>query len=71
MTVPNIPLAKTVVPSDTSSSIVIGGSGFQTRCGKVQLTIFRDVAYGTSTFSGTQIPLKLPLKLSGGVIAPR
>ena len=38
MTMPSIPLAKSVAPSDTSTSVVIGGSGPQIRCGKMQLT---------------------------------
>ncbi len=59
MTMPSIPLAKSVAPSDTSTSVVIGGSGPQIRCGKVQLTTYRDIVYDTSTSSGTQIPLKL------------
>jgi len=59
MTMPSIPLAKAIAPSDTSTSIVIGGSGPQIRCGKVQLTTYRDIVYDTSTSSGTQIPLKL------------
>jgi acetyl esterase/lipase len=59
MTMPSIPLAKAVAPSDTSTSVVIGDSGPQIRSGKVQLTTYRDIVYDTSTSSGTQIPLKL------------
>jgi acetyl esterase/lipase len=56
---PSITLAKAIAPSDTSTSVVIGGSGPQIRCGKVQLTTYRDIVYAISTSSGTQIPLKL------------
>jgi acetyl esterase/lipase len=59
MTMPSIPLAKAIAPSDTSTSVVIGGSGPQIRCGKVQLTTYRDIVYAISKSSGTQIPLKL------------
>jgi len=59
MTMPSITLAKAIAPSDTSTSVVIGGSGPQIRCGKVQLTTYRDIVYAISTSSGTQIPLKL------------
>jgi acetyl esterase/lipase len=59
MTMPSIPLAKTIAPSDTSTSIVVDGSGPRIQTDKVQLTTYRDIVYDTSTSSGTQIPLKL------------
>jgi hypothetical protein len=63
MTVPNIPLAKTVAPSDTSTSTGIDGSGPQSRCGTTQLTTYTDILYDTPTSGGKQIPLKLDLQV--------
>jgi acetyl esterase/lipase len=63
MTAPNIPLAKTVAPSDTSTSIVIDGSGPQIRCGTTRLTTYSDVLYDTPTSGGTPIPLTLDLQV--------
>jgi acetyl esterase/lipase len=63
MTVPNIPLAKTVAPSDTSTSIVIDGNSPQIRCGNASLTTYSDILYDTLTSGGKQIPLKLDLQV--------
>ena len=63
MTVPNIPLAKTVAPSDTSTSIVIDGGGPQIRCGEAQLRTYSDILYDTPTSGGRQIPLKLDVQV--------
>jgi acetyl esterase/lipase len=62
MTAPGIPLATTVAPSDTSTSIVIDGGGPQIRCGTTRLTTCSDVLYDTPTSGGNQIPLKLDLQ---------
>jgi acetyl esterase/lipase len=63
MTVPNIPVAKTVAPSDTSTSTVIDGRGPQIRCGTTQPTTYSDILYDTPTSGGKQIPLKLDLQV--------
>jgi acetyl esterase/lipase len=60
---PNIPMAKTIAPSDTSTSTVIDGSGPQIQCGKTQLTTYSDVTYDTPTSAGKQVPLKLDLQV--------
>jgi acetyl esterase/lipase len=60
---PNIPIAKTVAPSDTSTSTVIDGSGPQIQCGRTQLTTYSDVLYDTPTSAGKQVPLKLDLQV--------
>jgi acetyl esterase/lipase len=63
MTASNIPLAKTVAPSDTSTSIVIDGSGPQIRCGRVRLMTYSDILYDTPTSGGKPIPLKLDIQM--------
>jgi len=63
MTMPNIPLAKTVAPSDTSTSVVIDGRGPQIRGGTARLTTYSDILYDTPTSDGKQIPLKLDLQV--------
>jgi acetyl esterase/lipase len=63
MTAPNIPLAQTVAPSDTSTSIVIDGGGPQIRCCKAALTTYSDILYDTPTSDGNQKPLKLDLQV--------
>jgi acetyl esterase/lipase len=61
--VPNISLAKTIAPSDTSTSIVIDGSGPQIECGTTQLTTYSDILYDTPTSAGEEVPLKLDLQV--------
>jgi acetyl esterase/lipase len=63
MTTPSIPLAKTVAPSDTSTSVVIDGGGPQIRFGKVQLTTHNDVLYDTTMSGDKQIPLTLDVQV--------
>jgi acetyl esterase/lipase len=63
MTVPNIPLARTVAPSDTSTSVVIDGSGPPIRGGDAQLTTHNDVLYDTPISGDTQIQLKLDVQV--------
>jgi acetyl esterase/lipase len=63
VTVPNIPLAKTVAPSDTSTSIVIDGGGPQIRRGEAQLRTYSDILYDTPTSGGRQIPMKLDVQV--------
>lgn len=58
----SIPTAKTIAPSDTSTSTVIDGSGAQIACGKTPLTTTNDVVYDTPTTAGKQVPLKLDIQ---------
>src|SRR3982074_2719015 len=60
---PNIPIAKTIAPTDTSTSIVIDGSGPEIPGGKTQLTTYGDILYDTPTSAGNQVPLKLDLQV--------
>lgn len=60
---PSIPVAKTIAPSDTSTSTVIDGSGPQIQCGRTPLTTYTDILYDTPTSSGKQVPLKLDLQV--------
>jgi acetyl esterase/lipase len=63
MTMPIMPLAKAVAPSDTSTSVVIDGSGPQIRSGNVQLTTHDDVLYDTARSGAGRIPLKLDVQV--------
>jgi hypothetical protein len=60
---PSLPFAKAIAASDTSTSVVIDGSGPQIQCGKTQLTSYTDVVYDTPTSAGKQVPLKLDLQV--------
>jgi acetyl esterase/lipase len=60
---PNIPVAKTIAPSDTSTSTIIDGSGPQIQCGKTQLTTYSNILYDTPTSAGKPVPLKLDLQV--------
>lgn len=51
---PNLTAAKTVAPSDTSTSTILDGSGPSIQCGKVALTSHDDVQYDT-TSGGRQL----------------
>lgn len=64
----NLPIAKTIAASDTSTSVVIDGSGPSILCGKTQMTTYSDILYDTPTSGGKPVPLKLDVqvpKLSG------
>ncbi|MCW2650750.1 MAG: esterase [Mycobacterium sp.] len=63
MTAPNILFAKIVAPSDTSTSIVIDGSGPQIRCGRLRLMTYTDILYDTPTSGGKPIPLRLDIQM--------
>jgi len=56
-------MAKTIAPSDTSTSTVIDGSGAQIQCGKTQLTSYSNIVYDTPTTAGKQVSLKLDLQV--------
>jgi len=60
---PNIPVAKTIAPGDTSTSIVVDGSGPGIQCGKTSLTTTDDVLYDSPTSGGREVPLKLDLQV--------
>ncbi|GAB3954100.1 alpha/beta hydrolase [Kribbella albertanoniae] len=55
--------AKTVAPSDTSTSTVIDGSGPEIQCGRTPLKATNDIVYDSPTSGGRQVPLKLDLQV--------
>jgi hypothetical protein len=57
-----IPMAKTVKPSDVSSSTVINPTGAPIRCGTTKITSYSDVVYSTPTTNGTKADLKLDIQ---------
>ncbi|MFF1820138.1 prolyl oligopeptidase family serine peptidase [Kribbella sp. NPDC058245] len=59
----NLPLAKTITPSDTSTSTVIDGSGPAIQCGKTALKTTNDIVYDSPVSGGKQVPLKLDLQV--------
>ena len=60
-----LPYAKTVAPSDTSTSIVIRPDGPQISCGKTQLSTYSNVVYSAPVTAGKQVRLVMD------VLAPR
>jgi len=64
--VANLPIAKTIATSDTSSSVVIDGSGPAITCGKTPVITYRDVLYDTPTSGGKPVPLRLDLQVPKG-----
>ncbi|HEY3606037.1 MAG TPA: alpha/beta hydrolase [Pseudonocardiaceae bacterium] len=60
---PTIPVAKTVAPTDTSTSVVINPTGSQIRCGRTALTTTTNVVYATPTTNGKQTQLKLDIQV--------
>ena len=58
-----IPVAKTIKPSDTSTSTVIEPTGPQIQCGKTQLTTYNNVVYSTPTTNGKQVQLKADIQV--------
>jgi len=58
-----IPIAKTIKPTDNSTSIVYTATGPEITCGRTGLTMHSDVVYATPTASGGQkITLKLDIQ---------
>ena len=55
--------AKTVAPSDTSTSIVIRPDGPQIRCGKTQLSTYSNIAYSAPVTAGKQVPLVMDIQV--------
>jgi acetyl esterase/lipase len=64
--VANLPIAKTITTSDTSTSVVIDGSGPAITCGKTPVTTYSDVLYDTPTSGGKPVPLKLDVQVPKG-----
>ena len=60
-----LPYAKTVAPSDTSTSIVIRPDGPQISCGETQLSTYSNVVYSAPVTAGKQVQLVMD------VLAPR
>lgn len=58
-----IPTAKTVKPTDTSTSTVINPDGPQIECGKTGVTAHQDITYSSPTVSGKKLDLKLDLQV--------
>jgi acetyl esterase/lipase len=58
-----IPMAKTIKPSDSSTSIVIKPTGAPIQCGKVKITAHNDVVYVTPTTNGQKGELKLDIQV--------
>ncbi len=59
----NIPVAKTVARTDTSTSVVINPTGPQIQCGRTPLTTTTDIVYATPTTNGKQTQLKLDIQV--------
>jgi acetyl esterase/lipase len=57
-----IPMAKTIKPTDTSTSTVINPTGAQIQCGKTALTSYSDIVYATPSTNGKTTDLKLDLQ---------
>ena len=58
-----LPVAKTIKPSDTSTSIVYTPAGPEITCGKTPLKLRSDITYATpTTAGGKQFPLKLDIQ---------
>jgi acetyl esterase/lipase len=59
----NIPVAKTVAKTDTSTSVVINPTGPQIQCGRTSLTTTTNIVYATPTTNGKQTQLKLDIQV--------
>jgi acetyl esterase/lipase len=55
--------AKTVAPSDTSTSIVIRPDGPQIRCGKTQLSTYSNIVYSAPVTAGKQVRLVMDIQV--------
>ena len=58
-----VPMAKTIKPGDTSTSIVINPTGAPIQCGKTKITAHDDVVYATPTTNGQKGELKLDIQV--------
>lgn len=58
-----IPMAKTIKPSDNSTSTVINPTGAQVECGKTKITEHKDIVYSTPTTNGHRSELKLDIQV--------
>jgi acetyl esterase/lipase len=59
----SIPIAKTIRPSNTSTSIVITPGGPQIQCGQTKLATYDNVVYSTPTTNGTTSKLEMSLQV--------
>ena len=59
-------MAKTIAPSDNSTSTVISPSGAQIQCGKTALTTKTDIVYSTPEVNGQKTELKLDIQMPQG-----
>jgi acetyl esterase/lipase len=60
---PQLVMAKTVKPTNTSTSTVVDPTGPQMECGKTQVETKSDVAYSTPTTAGKQVSLKMDVQV--------
>jgi acetyl esterase/lipase len=51
-----IPVAKTIAPTDTSTSVVINPTGPQIQCGRTPLTSYHDITYSGTLKMDIQVP---------------
>ncbi|MFI9761393.1 prolyl oligopeptidase family serine peptidase [Streptomyces sp. NPDC051963] len=59
-------IAKTVKPTDTSTSTVIDPTGPQMQCGQADLSTHKDIVYSSPTTAGKKVDLKLDLQVPKG-----
>lgn len=62
----SLPVAKTIKPSDTSTSTVYTPAGPEITCGKTSIDLQSDITYATpTTEDGKEVPLKLDVQTPG------
>ena len=59
----SIPVAKTIKPADTGTSIVIDPAGPQIQCGQTAIATYRNVVYSTPVTTGTATPLEMDIQV--------
>ncbi|MFJ6569729.1 prolyl oligopeptidase family serine peptidase [Streptomyces sp. NPDC091292] len=63
---PSIPIAKTIAPSDTSTSEVVTADGPQIECGTTDVEAHKDLVYASPSDTGKKIDLKLDVLTPAG-----
>ena len=59
----SIPIAKTIKPTNTDSSIVIYPAGPQIQGGQTKIATYSNVAYSTPTTTGMATPLVMDIQV--------